>query len=244
MKLSQDALEAIAKLQAERKAQQKPAKPSVAAIAADLADTFGAMIDKAPDGPPRDFLGESLKICPINVRDGWDERYQEEVELRGAEWISTFEDAKLTVAAGGIALFLGGRGTGKTRMAAEIARSGFFPTDRGQWNGNRMTVGKTALYRRSLDVFLKLRGADAAGQIETLSHSGLLVLDEFQERGETAFEDRMMTTIIDRRYAASKPTIIIANLSREEAKKQLSPSVIDRMRENGKGFNFDWNSYR
>jgi DNA replication protein DnaC len=80
--------------------------------------------------------------------------------------------------------------------------------------------------------------------VRKYTEAGLLVIDEFQERGETQFEDRKITSIIDARYRNERPTILISNHSREEFASKLSAAVLDRIRENGCGLHFNWSSYR
>jgi DNA replication protein DnaC len=80
--------------------------------------------------------------------------------------------------------------------------------------------------------------------IDSLTDAAILVIDEIQERGETPFEDRKLTQIIDARYMEERPTILISNHSRENFAKTLSPAVLDRIRENGLGLHFNWKSYR
>ena len=65
-----------------------------------------------------------------------------------------------------------------------------------------------------------------------------------QERGETAFENRLLTHLIDARYGAMRPTIIIANLTAKELGETLGPSIVDRVFEDGKRIDFTWDSYR
>jgi DNA replication protein DnaC len=50
--------------------------------------------------------------------------------------------------------------------------------------------------------------------------------------------------LIDARYGAKRPTILIANLSKDELGKSLGPSIVDRASENGRRIDFTWNSYR
>jgi DNA replication protein DnaC len=61
----------------------------------------------------------------------------------------------------------------------------------------------------------------------------MLVIDEAQERGGTPWEDRILNHIIDRRYAAMIPTIIIANAKPDALVASLGESIADRMRETG-----------
>jgi len=69
--------------------------------------------------------------------------------------------------------------------------------------------------------------------IRRLSSVGLLVIDEFQERSETEWENRMISTILDRRYADNLPTILIANLKINDLRNKISDSVISRANECG-----------
>lgn len=221
-------------------------------IASAIATSLEKLIADAPEG---DDSGGLPKLPPapslVRVSNGWDSRYVEQIELEGEKWLETFREAKTQVSNSGIVAFLGGRGPGKTRMAAEIARAGFWPTDKGEWNGNMIVTGKTALYRRAMDIFLDLRdcnkrGADRSEKdvLESMAYVGLLVIDEFQERGESEWENRIISNLLDKRYATRRPTILIANYTQDEMKAALSPSVKDRMREAGKGFVFDWPSFR
>jgi len=96
-------------------------------------------------------------------------------------------------------------------VPAEIARSGYWPTDAGEWVGNRNVYGKTALYRRALDIFTDIRstyalkGGETEKQIiEKLAACGLLVIDEFQEQGRSEFDNRIITNLIDRNVTPDK----------------------------------------
>jgi DNA replication protein DnaC len=148
---------------------------------------------------------------------------------------------------GGILILHGKRGTGKTQMAAEIARSKRFPFD--AVNGPERK--RSAHYQTAMRFFLTVRATFKKGSTKTeleiidqMTAPGLLIIDEFQERGETPFEDRLITHLIDARYGACRPTILIANLTKEELGKALGPSIVDRASENGRRIDFTWNSYR
>ena len=52
--------------------------------------------------------------------------------------------------------------------------------------------------------------------MDELATTKLLIIDEVQERAESGFENRLLTHLIDARYAAMRPTIIIANLAKRE----------------------------
>jgi DNA replication protein DnaC len=215
-------------------------------------DGLTRLIESAPEFiAPTDEARSVTIRYNVSTNHGWGERYTRDIPLSGEKWLSAFEDAKSAVEKCGIVAFLGGRGPGKTQMAAEVARAGKWPLDAKAWNGHHSVRHQTALYRRAMDIFLDLRDAaqnnsgtsekKVLGQLES---AGLLVIDEFQERGGSEWENRIICNLLDKRYSAERPTILIANYTREEMAGSLSPSVKDRIRENGKAIIFDWESYR
>jgi hypothetical protein len=192
---------------------------------------------------------------PIYAAQGWPDRYTGGLlDPEGGEWKAAFAILAPIIERGGIGLLHGKRGAGKTRMAAEIARSGRFPHD--STAGAKLTGGpiekkRTAVYRTAISFFLDVRATYKKDSKETerdviaeLARPGLLVIDELQERGETAFENRLLTHLIDARYGARRPTIIIANLAAKELGETLGPSIVDRVFEDGKRIDFTWDSYR
>ena len=228
------------------------------AIAASIANSLDKLIQCAPTGESAaddaqdDFKGIlDAKTNLVMLVNGWGQKYVDEIELRGERWHEEFTKAKSMVQKAALVAFIGNRGPGKTQMAAEIARAGEWAYDAGEWNGNRNTYRQTAIYRRAMDIFLDLRDANKTGSktsekdvLAKLEKAGLLVIDEFQERGGSEWENRVMSNLLDKRYAAQRPTIIIANFTPDEMKAALSDSVKSRMRENGKAFIFEWASFR
>lgn len=144
---------------------------------------------------------------------------------------------------GGIVFLIGDRGPGKTQMAtwvgAQRALAGGFP----------------GLYRKALDLWGEIKAtwrskADAteADVVRKYLKTGMLVIDEAQERGDTEADriwcDRMLTHIIDHRYDAMLPTLIIANLTLEQYEKTIPASIRSRVSEAGGVKVCDWPSYR
>jgi len=225
-----------------------------AADAPDIAEeTLKRLLAAAPEQPATETI--QTRSAFVLERNGWGRKYIEPIELHGDEWHAAFQRAKTFVAGGGIVAMLGGRGPGKTQMAAEIARAGEWPEDRRSYTrGENVTIthrSKTARYMRAMDVFLDLRGAQKnhtqiteKDVLKKLEDVGLLVIDEFQERGETPWENRVVKNLIDKRYSDGRPTIIIANMTRGDMGAALGDSVKDRVRECGCVIEFNWTSYR
>ena len=210
---------------------------------------FDELIESAPDDieltPERiQEIEDERKAAQLSSRQrsalgsntGWPVKYLEAVTTPpcGEPWIAAYGLAEARVKQNGIVVLYGKRGGGKTRMAAELA----------------VMVGSSR-YRTAMRFFLEVRATfrkDAAKSemqvIDELTGADLLIFDEIQERGETAFEDRLLTHVIDARYAAMKPTVLIANLTKDKLAESLGASIVDRARENGKSIEFNWPSYR
>jgi DNA replication protein DnaC len=107
------------------------------------------------------------------------------------------------------------------------------------------------IYTTAVNLFSTIKSTYTAGSeksekevVADYCEAALLVIDEVQERGETQYEDRQLTAIIDARYAADMPTILISNYTWEKLASTLSPAVIDRIEENGAKLAFTWDSFR
>jgi len=225
----------------------------------DMAQAIATSLDKLIESAPEGVDSAKALQTPsgpsyVRESNGWGRRYCEIIPLHGEKWLEAFASAKPVIATGGIVAMVGDRGPGKTQMAAELARGGEWPGDKEEYTrGDGLVIhrGKTAMYRRSMDIFLDLREA-AKNHVKSsekevlakLSNVGLLVIDEFQERGESEWENRIMKNLLDKRYASERPTIIIANMTRKEMFDSLGASIVDRARENGKSIEFNWPSYR
>jgi DNA replication protein DnaC len=223
-------------------------------IASSIARTLSELIEAAPEGNDTEEQPKATTGA-ILAKNGWGAKYIQPIDLHGERWMAELQRAKATVAAGGIVAMVGGRGPGKTQMAAEIARAGDWPEDKPSYTRGENVLavhrGKTALYVRAMDLFLDFRHAQKnhvqSSEKEVLekhARVGLLVIDEFQERGESPWENRIMKNLIDKRYSDGRPTIIIANMNRGDMGAALGDSVKDRVRECGCVIEFNWPSYR
>ena len=211
-----------------------------------------ALINAAPERAET-TVTKRREPKPVNlmIKHGWEARYAQDIELKGEDWLNAFNEAAPIVRSGGFLALVGKRGPGKTQMAAELAKSGDWPSDKPFYNGARTVTTHTPIYRRAIDLFLELRHAaknhiksSEKEVLDEIADKGLLIIDEFQDRGESEWESRIVNNLIDRRYSAKKPTIIIANLTRAEMYDKLGPSISDRAKENGKLIEFNWDSFR
>ena len=162
--------------------------------------------------------------------------------LNHARWASALKRAGKIVASGGMAVLLGGRGNGKTQCGVELIRNEVMRAKVGE--------SRTFRYIRSREIGMALREAYNGVNITERQSIGVfvkphpLVIDEAQERGDKDWEIRSLTLILDKRYGAMKPTVLIANCTPQQFTKLMGGSVTDRIKEGGEIILFDWPSFR
>jgi DNA replication protein DnaC len=220
-----------------------------------------AMIENAPSYEDDFPVDESLPIInPTTPRCNhplidFPDRHSQVTELRGVEWQAAYEKALGIAQSGGIIVAWGQRGTGKTQIAYEIARNGvfndpYFPIVKK--DGFTMPQhARPCIYAKAMDIFIDLKNGfgrpDEPSEkqiIAKLIDAAFLVIDEAHVRGETKYEDDKLTHIIDKRYDAMRPTMLITNLTNKDFAAQLSPSILSRIAEIGGGIECNWQSYR
>ena len=154
-------------------------------------------------------------------------------------WAAKFHTLRDMQGSGYIVVLLGDRGTGKTRMAVELIRHRIGTAD-----------DHKGLYADAIDVFMSIR--DCYGDssrteqaaVERFVRPAVLVVDEAHERGGSEWEGRILTAIVNKRYAQHRDTILIANTTREVFAAAIGPSIMSRLTETGGVITCDWPSYR
>ncbi len=136
-------------------------------------------------------------------------------------------------------MFLGLVGTGKTHLAVGILRE---IINAGR-NGRYITVSR--IMRDIKDTFAKHSDKTEGEVLEYLINRDLLVIDEIGVQRANEFGANALFEVINGRYEAIRPTILIANLTLKEMRESVGDRVFDRMRENGgRAFVMDWKSNR
>lgn len=160
---------------------------------------------------------------------------------------------------GAIIALCGERGLGKTTIAAQIAcriawedwQSVFEHAD-GKRDGVFL---RTMTYKKLTGIVSKLKalygdfGTIEAERLEALAQHyatvNLLVIDELQECGDDSrHKDRILTDIIDRRYAGLRDTILITNQTAHEFQSTTNASILSRLNEHGEVIVCKWESFR
>ena len=237
--------------------------------AASFLSSLDAMIAALPDEPEEQSFSLEDDSTTINVPDipelpahfdGWPQRHinrkidsKDPVDDRAWKWWDAYETAFRAAKRGALIVIYGGHGSGKTQMCLEIARNlparFFLPKKEGAFTLAHQH--RPLLYRKAMEFFNDIRSTYGAKSKETerdvisrYANAALVVIDEAHQRGEKDFEDRQLTLMLDKRYDAMLPTILITNLTREDFYATLSPAVKSRMVETAEGIEANWRSFR
>lgn len=150
------------------------------------------------------------------------------------------DDFDKVLETGRCAMFVGNIGTGKTHLAAGIAL-------RLMRRDNRLVLFSSVMQavRSIKETWHKDSDTSEAQAIATLVRPDLLILDEVGVQFGSETEKLLMFEVLNERYGARKPTLLMSNLSLDEVRAYLGERIFDRLREDGgEAVAFDWASYR
>lgn len=145
----------------------------------------------------------------------------------------------LQVADGRCLVMVGNAGNGKTHLAVAILKE-------------IMAQGFTGKYTTVYEAIEAIRetwrpgAAESEGAVvKRMAEVDLLILDEVGVQYGKESEQIELFKILNRRYNAVLPTVVISNVTGDDLKRYLGERVYDRLRENdGKVIPFDWESER
>jgi len=130
-------------------------------------------------------------------------------------------------------------GTGKTHLAIGV--------------GHRViAAGRTAVFtsamnaiRRVRETYRKDSDETERNAIQSFAKPDLLILDEVGQQLGTDAEKVTLFDIINARYEAMRPMIVISNLDLKGISEYLGGRAFDRLREGGgRALQFTWSSHR
>lgn len=165
-------------------------------------------------------------------------RQSRSVHETDPKWVGARNGVVSKMGTGCLLALVGNRGTGKTQIAQQAA---LYMT--AQLQG-------AARYCRAMQFFLEVRDTfkkQETSELDVLKlyrAPRLLIIDELQERGETPWEDRLLSHLIDLRYGDMTDTIMVANLTPKALQDSVGNSIADRMRESGGIIECNWASFR
>lgn len=161
--------------------------------------------------------------------------YQQSVLDRCRWYLDTWAERK---AMGTSMLLLGKPGTGKTHLGCALAR-------------NVARFGDSAMFVTVADFLRAVRETYNGGKytetqvLDRYASPALLVLDEVGTTPGTDHERQMLFELMNRRYSARRPVVMLTNLSLEDIRAYLGERIMDRLRDGGgKLLALNWESYR
>ena len=140
----------------------------------------------------------------------------------------------------GACMFLGGKtGTGKTHLSCSIANK-------------VIGDGYSAVFSSVSDIAREMRDSyksSVTTETDVLNKfmlPQLLIIDEVGVQKGSHAEKMLLTDLINKRYENMLPTILIGNITRDEAASDdiLGHRIMDRFEQNSRFVKFDWQSYR
>jgi len=170
--------------------------------------------------------------------------------MRG-DGLAKGESLKDLVAENFVLILCGDRGRGKTQISTYLAAQ--IEVNRSSIGWEHKTHARAPRYFCAHDLMQAIRGefSDIKEQcqqsIRTLAQASgcsLLVIDEFSELTGSDYNKRTLTNLIDRRYRAMLPTIIISNTDPKNIAGEVGRSTYDRASESGGIVECNWTSYR
>lgn len=158
----------------------------------------------------------------------------EEMHGPGLSWAKALLPKAL---ADGLIVLVGPTGRGKTVISTWLAME---RAKRNKGIGQFLTI--FALYARVQQCWTKKE--DSEPVLRAWKKAPFLVLDEVQTRSENVWSDGVLDELVNARYSAMLPTVLIANLELATAQQYLGPRIMDRANECGGIVDCNWATYR
>lgn len=142
--------------------------------------------------------------------------------------------------AGQCLLMLGNIGTGKTHLASSIVQQ-VIRDHRAQ----AVIVPASGIFRAVKSTMSRAPKFTEEDVLEELGGFDLLVIDEVGASRGSDWEVQLLHEVIDRRYQAVRPTIVVSNLITSDLKDYIGERAMDRLRQGGGDLiGFTWASVR
>jgi DNA replication protein DnaC len=136
-------------------------------------------------------------------------------------------------------ILCGPPGTGKTHLAIGVA---WRVLGRGMSAGFISAMNAIRAIRESYRSESRLTERES---IRRFAAPDLLILDEVGQQRGTDDERVLMTDLVNARYEAVRPMIVISNLNVDGVRSYLGDRAFDRLREGGgRAVQCEWESYR
>lgn len=158
---------------------------------------------------------------------------------------------------GAVIALCGERGTGKTTIACQVMRERVEDLVRWRysddsvrgpepdWECRYEKLSRLGTMLKPLFAsFGSIQQERLASIYDAWCRLPLVVLDELHDAEAIGPAMSLLVDLIDRRYAARRDTILISNRSAEEFQREMNPSIVSRIGENGAVLDCRWASMR
>lgn len=174
------------------------------------------------------------------ARDGWGlpMRYAVTHPEPKGPWGDKYREMALRLRTGFLSCLSGGRGVGKTQMAAELMKVATVQASPARYTtATRFFMAIKATYKQD-------QTRTESSVIDEFRKPSLLVIDEIGKRSESEWENNLLFELLNSRYGDMTDTLLIDNRTPAEIEKAIGDSIISRMIETGGIIKCDWPSFR
>lgn len=220
------------------------------------------LTDHAPRGTSRtvgDILGDSLErlnkimeglVMTAEQEAEWERRKAEEEagrieefrklrltnagfgtrEIRAARdaggefWLERLSVVQEQLKRGNSVFLLGDCGSGKTVMACRVA---------DEWEKKVRYVTAPDFFVGVQKTWRKDAEMSQEAYLLPFERASLLIVDEFQDKSNDEWVNRIITSLVDHRYKFELPTLLISNQDYEGTRKMTTRSIFSRTEEAG-----------
>jgi len=220
-------------------------------------DVLTALAARSKPLSPAEYRAFALKdqVFPMLQRWGFEPRFQCEHAKLHPKQAATLNSVRgMMKRKGAIVALVGERGLGKTTIAS------LFAIDKA-WSNYHEAMKESPLrfesviYRKCAKLIARYKPLFSDfGSIETESllesfeylakEQEYVVIDELHDCDDLKMKTRVLTDLIDRRYACRRDTILIANQTPADFEATIGDSILSRLNEHGGIIECKWPSYR
>ena len=152
--------------------------------------------------------------------------------------VKSYRDFILKERTWAVLVLSGTVGTGKTLMACEFAQA---LIENCGWQVRYCTAAGMI---SEIQASYSMDDKTEAGEVERFVRYEVLILDEIDVKGAGQNANKLLTEVINRRYNAGRPVVIITNQAFGTLVDFVGDRVLDRMHENSFFAEFNWPSAR
>jgi DNA replication protein DnaC len=195
------------------------------------------------------------EILPMIGNWGFEVEFQHELAKLNPEQQAVLEklERRMFSGNGAIVALVGERGLGKTSITAQFALKIAWKNYEASRDGK--PYRKHVIYRkcaRVVDRYKPLFADFGCIDPESLRQSmdmfchqqEFVVIDEVHECDDMKYKRAVLTDVVDRRYAAKLPTVLIANQTPQDFAASIGDSILSRLNQYGAILPCKWPSYR